>query len=721
MDATREAGMLALVTLARWHGVPVEPGQLASRFGVRGEPPSVTDLVRAARWLGLRARAIRASWARLAHLPLPALVRWRGGGSAVLAGVRADEVLVKHAHEPGPRVLSRREFEAQWAGDVVLVTRRLPADGDPARFGLCWLVRACLRLRRPFADVLIASAVLQLLALVAPLCFQVVIDKVLVHHGLATLDVLCAALAITVLFETTLGAVRNALLAHTAARVDARLGRSVFRHLLALPSAYFAARRVGDTVARVRELEQVRAVLTGSALLLAVELPFALVCGALLAWYDASLAVLVFASVPLQILLVLALTPALRAALDDRCRRGAEAQTFLIETISGIDTVKTAAAESVHVRRWEDLLAAVARANLRAVGHGNTLQQLSVLVQRAVMLGVLWIGARHVIGGSLTVGGLVAFNLLAGRAIAPLQRLAPIWQEWQGTFVAMRRLADVMHAPAERVDGPAGAVLPGVRGRITFEHVAFRHAAERPDVLHDLCFEIAPGQVVGLCGRSGSGKSTLLRILQGLYAPTRGRVLFDGHDVATLDLAWLRGQIGVVGQDARLFERSIRDNIALRDPGLPFARIEAAARLAGAHEFIVALPEGYDTRVGEEGHALSGGERQRIALARALANDPRILVLDEATSALDHDAEDSLQARMPQLARGRTVIIAAHRLTALRHADTVMVIEAGRIAEAGTPAELLARGGYYARLRKLQAIPPEGPPSRRTPGGESDD
>jgi subfamily B ATP-binding cassette protein HlyB/CyaB len=552
-------------------------------------------------------------------------------------------------------------------------------------------------------EVVVASFFLQIFALVTPLFFQVVIDKVLVHRSLSTLDVLVIGLVTISVFETILGILRTYLFAHTTNRIDVELGARLFRHLLALPIGYFRARRVGDSVARVRELENIRNFLTSSALTLIIDLFFTFVFLAVMFFYSALLSFIVLASFPFYIGISAAATPLFRRRLDEKFQRGAENQAFLVESVTGVETLKAMAVEPQMQLRWEEQLAGYVAASFRVLRLGNTASNLVQLVNKLVTAGILYYGAKLVIAGQLSVGELVAFNILAGRVSAPVLRLAQVWQDFHQARLSVARLGDILNTPAEPTFNPARAVLPPVRGEIVFEHVTFRYRVDGSEVLHDISFKILPNQTVGMVGPSGSGKSTLTKLIQRLYVPESGRVLVDGTDLAMVDPAWLRRQIGVVLQENILFNRSIRDNIALADPAFPIERIIMAAQLAGAHDFILELPEGYDTIVGERGDSLSGGQRQRIAIARALITNPRILIFDEATSALDYESERVIQMNMKSIAAGRTVIIVAHRLSTVRGADRIISLDRGRLVEDGTHDQLIRTGGNYANLYRLQA------------------
>jgi subfamily B ATP-binding cassette protein HlyB/CyaB len=582
------------------------------------------------------------------------------------------------------------------------MTRRAGLADLGRRFDITWFLGAINKYRRLLGEVLLASFFLQLFALVSPLFFQVVIDKVLVHRSLSTLDVLVVGLVAISMFETVLGILRTYLFSHTTNRIDVELGARLFNHLLALPMAYFQARRVGDSVARVRELENIRNFLTSSALTLAIDLVFTFVFLAVMFAYSPLLTWIVLGSFPFYIAISAGVTPLFRRRLDEKFRRGAENQAFLVESVTGIETLKAMAVEPQMQRRWEEQLAGYVSASFKVLSLGNTASQMVQFVSKLVTTVTLYFGARLVIDGGLSVGELVAFNMLAGRVSAPVLRLAQIWQDFHQARLSVQRLGDILNTTAEPTYAPARARLPSIQGHIGFDHVTFRYRLQGKEVLHDVSFDIPAGQMVGIVGPSGSGKSTFAKLVQRLYVPESGRVMIDGMDLAMADPAWLRRQIGVVLQENVLFNRSVRENIALADPTMSMERVIAAAKLAGAHDFILELDEGYNTIVGERGSTLSGGQRQRIAIARALISDPRILIFDEATSALDYESERIIQQNMKEIAKGRTVLVIAHRLSTVRAADRIVTLEGGRLVEDGTHDTLIKTGGRYAALHRLQ-------------------
>jgi ATP-binding cassette, subfamily B, bacterial HlyB/CyaB len=697
----QDTGLQCLALLLRFHQVAVDPTQIAHQFsdGLIG----VSEMLRCAKDLKLKARVVTESWAGLMKLPLPAIIELKDKTFVIVGKVTADDALVQSPSQNRPQIIERAEFEYDWTGRVVLMARRASLADVARRFDITWFFQAMHKYRRLLAEVLVASFFLQLFALVTPLFFQVVTDKVLTHRGFTTLDVLAIGLITVSTFETVLGALRTYVFAHTTNRIDVELGTRLFRHLIALPIAYFEARRAGDSVARVRELENIRNFLTSSALTLLVDLFFTFVFLAVMFYYSPFLSWIVVGSFPFYIALSAGVTPVFRRRLEKKFDRGAENQSFLVESVSAIQTLKAMAIEPQMQRRWEEQLAGYVGSSFDVLSLGNWTSQFVQYISKIVTALTLYFGAHLVIAGQLTVGELIAFNMLAGRVAQPVLRLAQVWQDFHQARVSIARLGDILNTTPEPMFNASRATLPAIRGDITFDHIVFRYRIDGPTALQDISLQISAGQVIGIVGPSGSGKSTLTKLVQRLYVPESGRILIDGIDLTVADVAWLRRQIGSVLQENVLFNRSIRDNIALADPGMSMERVIAAADLAGAHEFILALPDGYNTIVGERGASLSGGQRQRIAIARALVTNPRILIFDEATSALDYESENIIQRNMRKISAGRTVLIIAHRLSAVRHADRIITIEGGRLAEDGTHDELMTKAGRYASLHQLQA------------------
>jgi subfamily B ATP-binding cassette protein HlyB/CyaB len=698
--AAMDTGAAAFAFLLQLLGVPADAAEILHHSG--RATLDEAEILREAKRYPVKARAINSTVERLDNTPLPALGGLKDGGWLVIGKAAEGKVLVQHPTSPTPELLTREAFGERWNGRLILMARRATLADPYRRFGVAWFVDAVKKYRQPLTEVLIASFFLQVFGLLTPLFFQVIIDKVFVHRGLSTLEVLALGLGILSLFEVILGGLRTYLFAHTSNRIDVELGARLFRHLFALPMAYFQARRVGDTVARVRELDTIRQFLTSSAITLALDLFFAVIFLVVLFIYSPLLTLVVAGALPLYVLLSLGLTPIFRERLNERFKRGAENQAFLVETVSGVETVKSMALEPVMQARWEEQIAAYVRSAFAVIGVGNLATQTTTLINKVTVVLILFLGAGLVIHNKLTVGELVAFNMISSQLAAPVLRLAQLWQDFQQVRISIDRLGDILNTTPEP-GASAQASLPPIRGDIRMDNITFRYRLDAQPVLKEISLQVPAGQVLGIVGSSGSGKSTLAKLIQRLYVPETGRIMVDGADLSLVDPAWLRRQIGVVLQENVLFNRTVRENIALGDPGMPMERVIMAAELAGAHEFIVGLPEGYGTVIGERGASLSGGQRQRIAIARALVGNPRILIFDEATSALDYESEAAIQANMRRITQGRTVVIIAHRLSTLRGADRIITIEQGRMIEDGSHEALLRAGGRYSELWRLQS------------------
>ena len=698
-----DSGLLSLMMIAAYHGIAADQAMLQHEFGQ--EPFSTDTILLAAKRLGMKARVIQQDAERLDRAPLPAIAIDREGHYFIAAkfdaGKESSPKILIQRPGKSPEVLNLQEFLDQWSGQLIFFTSRASYVGDIAKFDFSWFIPSIIKYRKLLSEVLLVSFVLQIIGLATPLFFQVVMDKVLVNHAMTTLNVIAIGLICATVFEALLTGIRTFVFAHTSSKIDVELGARLLKHLLALPIAYFQARRVGDSVARIRELENIRSFLTGHAITLIMDLLFSFVFLAVMLLYSVSLTLIVVISIPLYAALSIIFTPIFRAKLNEKFNRGAENQSFLVETISGIDTVKAMAMEPRWNQKWEKQLASYVSSGMNVNNVSMVASGGVTLISKLVTVTIIWIGASLVVAGKLTVGQLIAFNMLASRVSSPILRLAQLWNDFHQVGVSMERMGDILNARAEVVGQKTR--MPRVAGSIEFDQVSFRYRPDTPDVIRSVNLKITPGEVLGIVGRSGSGKSTLAKLVQRLYVPDRGRVLVDGQDIAIIDTASLRHQIGVVLQENILFNRSIRDNIALSNPALRIEAIIEASKLAGAHEFICELPEGYDTMVGEHGTNLSGGQRQRIAIARALITNPRILILDEATSALDYESEKIIQDNMRKICSGRTVLIIAHRLSAVRDADRIIVIERGQIVEEGSHAALVTQAeGIYAHLHKLQ-------------------
>ncbi len=723
-----DTGLHSLVAVARFYQLPAEPDQLTHEFCEPGSTFSDTQILQAAKALTLKAKLISSTVSALKPGVLPAIAKHKDGSYFIIArlaeapsekidGVSNNKddkendkkqnnfsgVLIHDLREESPCSITLAELDDIWTGEIIaLVRRHSLGESLQQHFDISWFIPSLVKYRKLFGEVLIASFFLQLFALVTPLFFQVVMDKVLVHRGFTTLDVLAVGFFVVVVFEALLGGIRNYTFSHTTNRVDVELGSRLYNHLMALPLSYFESRQVGQNVARVRELDTIRNFITGTALTLLLDLFFVFVFLAVMWYYSPTLTWIVLATIPFYVLLSIFITPILRKRLDEKFKHGAANTAFLTESITGIGTVKSMAVEPQMRRKLEDHLSSYVHSSFKSQNLNNVANQVAGLINKLMTLGIIWVGAHLVINGQISVGQLVAFNMLAGRVSGPILKLVQLWQDFQQAGISVKRLGDILNAPREPGFNPNRSRLPSLQGKVTLDHVRFRYRPDGPVILEDVHLDIRPGEVLGIVGRSGSGKSTITKLVQRLYTPESGRVLVDGVDLAMIDTAWLRKQIGVVLQENFLFNRSVRENIAITDPSISMERVVAAAKMAGAHEFIAELPEGYDTTVGEQGSNLSGGQRQRLAIARALITNPRILIFDEATSALDYESERLIQDNMVNICKGRTVFIIAHRLTTVRQCHRIVVMEKGRIVEQGNHDQLLKHNGYYAKLHSYQ-------------------
>ena len=709
MTMGRDSGFLCLKLLAQFHYLEMDDAHIWHEYNPSGGATDWVALVRMAKGVGFKAKIGKIDWRRMQYMPLPLIAKDNDGNFILIVARRQpddseEQLLVQRpGHDGPPRKMTLSEVRKHVGDRCIFLTSRASLKRQLGHFGIAWFIPAIIKYRKQMGEVLIMSFLLQLFALLTPIFFQVVMDKVLVHRGLTTLDVIVFGMVAVTIFEVVLGGLRTYLFTHATNRIDSELGARLFRHLMALPQSYFEARRVGDSVARVRELENIRQFLTNSVVTVFLDFMFIFVFIIAMFFYSPTLTYIVLASLPCYFLLSILITPVLRERLKEKFNRGADNQAFLVESINGIAVVKSHAVESQMAHRWNNQLAAYIQSAFRATNIGNVGAQIVQLISKLTTAALLWFGAKLVIEGELTVGQLIAFNMLSARVSQPVIRMAQMWQDFQQVGVSLKRLGDILNAPTEHSDARRAA-LPELKGAIEFKGVFFSYPGNEKRVLHDINLSVQPGQSLGIVGHSGSGKSTLTKLTQRLYIPDIGRIAIDGIDLSLAEPAWLRRQIGVVQQDNLLFNNTVHQNIALTNPNLPMEKIIHAAKLAGAHDFIMELGEGYETVIAEHGATLSGGQRQRIAIARALATDPKILILDEATSALDYQSEKVIRDNMIEISRGRTLLIISHRLSAVRNCSFIIVMNHGEIVERGTESQLLAKAdGHYAHLHSLQS------------------
>jgi subfamily B ATP-binding cassette protein HlyB/CyaB len=699
---TLDTALECLVTAAHMLGISVEREQLRRAYVVSPEGMDALTLLRAAKELSLKARLTRPTQDVFSSLPLPAIALLKNGKFAVVAKTDGERVAIIDPCQPRPFTVTVAKFFEVWSGEIVLLARHYKLKEQVRSFGVSWFFPVVSRYKRFFLQVLFMSFLLQLFGLASPLFTQVIIDKVLVHRSETTLDILLVGMLFVGLFQALMTALRSYLFTHTTNKIDVTLGSQLFRHISALSMKYFESWQVGDVVSRVKELDNIRQFITGTALTVVLDIVFAVVYVIVMVIYSGLLSVVTLVAVLLYVLLSVIVTPIFRRRLNQRFFAGTENQSFLIETVTGIQTVKSLAVEQQFIERYEGLLARYAKTAFASLNIGNIAGNLGSLIQNLFTIAILWVGAHAVMDDKLSVGELIAFQMLSGQVISPILRLVSMWQQFQQTMVSVDRLGDIMNETPEPAFNPGRTTLPALLGDVVLDRVTFRYRQDGSEILRQVALHIKAGMRVGIVGRSGSGKSTLTKLIQRLYVPEAGRVLIDGVDLVQVEPAWLRRQIGVVLQENFLFGGSIRDNIAITEPNATMEEVVRAAKIAGADEFIKDLAKGYDTHVGERGALLSGGQRQRIAIARALMTDPRVLIFDEATSALDYESERIIMNNLDAMASGRTMIMIAHRLSTVRRCDIIFVMERGSIVEQGNNEELLAGKGYYYNLYSQQ-------------------
>ena len=697
-------GFQVLASIAKGLGYQVTAAQLTHQMGLGRRAPTSDDLVRAAKLIGLKARLVRdPSDKKLRAVPVPAMILMNDGSWLTYRGESGgdlfrliDPIAKKTEQVPMAELLER------FGGEVILLGKSVGHTVEDFGFGLSWFIPQIKRYRRPLIEMLVVSFFVNLLALGYPLSFQLVVDKVLPHKSFSTLVVVIAALLLLAIFSAILSYLRQYLLQHTANRIDVELGAKLYAHLLHLPISFFESRAAGVIVTRARELRSIRTFLTGQALLTVIDLLFIVIYFGVLFLYSPTLTAVVAASLPLYIAVGAFMRPALRRLLKAKFRSWASGQQLMVESIVGIQTLKAAAVEPIFQRKWDERLAAFAKTSFDAKMLGVTASTAVKFISKVTGALILFLGVLAVISGSMTMGGLIAFNMISRLVSKPIMRLAQLYQDFQEVQVSIEHVADIFNAEVERNEQSA-INRPPIAGEIAFRNVTFRYKPDLPPVLKDISLFIQPGEVIGIVGPSGSGKSTMTKLLQRFHAPTTGEIMIDGIDVAQVDTAWLRRQLGVVLQENFLFNQTVHENIAMARPNMPRGQVIRVARLAGADEFITQMQQGYDSKIEERGANLSGGQRQRLAIARALATNPRILILDEATSALDYESERIIQNNMSRIVQDRTVIIIAHRLAAVRYCDRIVGMVNGEIVEVGTHDQLMRRrGGLYAHLWSLQ-------------------
>jgi ATP-binding cassette subfamily B protein len=702
-QSSSDCGAACLSMICRYWGKHFPLHVLRERANVGRAGASLKSLGNAAEGLGFHARPVRASLNRIAEQKNPWIAHWEGFHYVVVYQVRGDRVTLA---DPaiGRRVVSRQEFQAKWTGYALLLEPTIHLqDTEIKQASLARFLSALSPYRVLILQIILVSLLIQVFGLVTPLFTQIILDKVVVQRSLNTLNVFALGLVLFGIWGICMGAVRQYLLSYFSNRLDLTLISSFISHTLTLPLRFFESRRVGDIMTRVQENQKIQRFLIGQVVLAWLDFLTGIVYLGLMLYYNWRLTLLVLTLIPPIVLLTLGATPLLRKVSREIFSEAVEQNSSLVEMMTGIATVKAAATEREARWRWENLLTSQLNAQFRGQKLGIWLQATSGLINSLGSTMLLWYGATLVIQEQLTIGQFVAFNMMVGYVISPVLALTALWDELQEVLISVERLNDVFEARPEAAVQQAMLILPPLQGEVKFENVTFRYGEdEERNTLQNISLDVSPGQTIAIVGRSGSGKSTLVKLLQGLYHPNKGRIWIDGHDLRHVLPQSLRSQLGVVPQECFLFSGTILENITLYRSEFSLEQIVEVAKLAEAHAFIQALPLGYNTKVGERGSMLSGGQRQRIAIARALLGNPQILILDEATSSLDTESERRFQRNLAQISRDRTTFIIAHRLSTVRNADHIIVIDQGVLVEQGTHTDLMALRGLYYHLAQQQ-------------------
>ncbi|CDG87703.1 peptidase domain-containing ABC transporter [Xenorhabdus bovienii] len=630
---------------------------------------------------------------KLNTLSLPAILFDGHGNPFILAKHDEQRVLIQKPNQEAPEILDKENFIRLWSGRWIKIKQK------SNQFNIRWFIPEFIRQRKNLTEILLFSFILQILALISPLVVQVVMDKVLVHQALSTLDVLIFGLVAASLIEVVLRGLREYQYAHTANRIDIKLGLKLVRHLLGLPLLFFKSRQVGAIVTRVRELETVREFLTGSMFTLCIDVLFMFVFIYVMSLLSGTLTLLFLATIPFYGLLAWWVTPKIEKAVEKQFTHAAINTSFLTETVAGAETLKSLAAEPRFIRRWDSQTENMVSTSYDVQQWDNRSSHLVMLLQKVTSAVIIWLGASEVLSLHMTIGQLIAFNMMVSHTQQPLAKLVQLWGQFIRSRIAIDKLGDMLNLPTEQQSGKERVSL---QGAISFSDIVFRYQPDLSPTINRFTLDIRAGETLGVVGTSGSGKSTLARLLLRLYTPEHGTITLDGIPLQEFNIESLRQQIGIVLQENFLFNKTVHENIAQSRPDAPLSDIIEAARLAGAHDFILKLPMGYDTIIAEGGQSLSGGQRQRLAIARTLLSDPTILILDEATSALDDESQSIIQSNMANIAQGRTVITIAHRLSTVRQCDRIIVLHQGQIIEQGSHEQLLQQGKQYRKLWQLQ-------------------
>jgi ATP-binding cassette, subfamily B, bacterial HlyB/CyaB len=695
----QEATLACFQMLSQFFNIPFRRDMLR-RIVAKQTNISLQFCAAIAELMGLTTQMVKLPATAVGKLQPPVMIAYQDS-FAIIYTSNANELVIAI---PEIGVVRRKicDFIETWGSEGAVLLLQATNNTPKSRFSLQWFVPSLRRYRKVLIEVLIASMVVQIFGLVNPLATQVIIDKVIVGNSPDSLEVFGIFLLVVAVVEAVLTAIRTQLFVDTTNRIDLSLGAEVINHLLRLPLSYFERRPVGELATRVNELENIRSFLTGTALTVVMDAVFSIIYILVMLIYSPILTAVALATVPLFALLNLMVSPIIRRQLQNKAERNSETHSYLVEIMGGMQTVKAQNLEMQSRFSWQEKYARYISAGFKIISTQTTASSISSFLNKFSNLLVLWVGAFLVLNQQLTLGQLIAFRILGGYVTTPLLRLVQLWQNFQETALSLERLSDILDTPQETQSDAQNILMPAITGNVRYENLSFSFKQGGSLQLCNINLDVSPGSFVGIVGQSGSGKSTLLKLLPRLYEPQAGKIFIDGYDISKVELYSLRRQIGVVLQDTLLFEGTIRDNITLAYPDASDDEIIAAAKVAFAHDFIMNLPQGYNTQVGERGSSLSGGQRQRIAIARTVLQNPQILILDEATSALDYNAEAQVCRNLAEAFKEKTVFFITHRLTTIHNADIILMMDSGAIVEQGTHDDLMSCQGYYYCLYKQQ-------------------
>lgn len=698
-----QTGLIAIDTIAKINRLNIDIRSVIREHSLSEKEIEVEELLVIMKSFDFKAKLKEISVEEIAiKYPLPAIMVNTDGSYSILLKIDREKhrALIFNIKEEKTADVTFEELALLTNNKYIILSHNL--INSQIAFGFKWFFNEILSYKQVISEVMVGSFIVQLFGLVTPLFTQVILDKVIVHRSVTTLDVLAFAFITVTIFELLLNFSRKYIFLHTACKIDAKLGAKLFKHLFSLPFTYFESRKVGNIITRVRELDQIREFITNKSVSVILDLFFSFVFIFMMFLYSPALTFLVLGFVTVIALLYLIITPELRTRLETKFQMGAQSNSYLVEAVTGVQTVKSLAIEGSMQKKWEDYLARFIKSSFKLSNMGNIASAISGMLQKAMTISILYFGVKLVIANKLTIGQLIAFQMFSNQFSSPVLRLVNLWNEFQQCLLGVDRLGDILNNPVE-VQSSQSITLPKIQGAVKFDNICFKYSPNAPYVINNFSYFVKPGTSVGIVGRSGSGKSTITKLIQRLYLCNEGTVYIDGVDVRQMNPTWLRYNIGVVLQENYLFAGSIRENISLPKPDAPIELIMKVAQMAGAHEFISELPEGYETIVGERGSTLSGGQKQRIAIARALITNPRIFIMDEATSALDYESEKIILNNMHNITQGRTTFVIAHRLSAVRNCDVILVMDKGRIIEVGNHEELMTHEkGYYKYLYSQQ-------------------